>query len=214
MVSVFLSMSGRICHLNNCWGLCMRILLPFIGMLAFMMNAQAATAYEERVRKVEAIAKQIPDFTERHDLVVEATGVCGAGSLYYVKKGQFSATEFDWLRQLLTYRFNGTTVIGTASIQIDFEESTGIQVTDQDMAALASTAEFSKWLGADILKSIPQLKAARSQLIATTQEHPPIPEQFIKSKAFKRYHSVANSFYVRLASKFNIISIDNLVDCD
>lgn len=183
-------------------------------MLALVMNAQATTAYEERVQKVEAIAKRIPDFVERNDLVVEATGVCGAGSSYYVKKGQLSTTELNWLRQLLTYRFNGTTVIGTASIRIDFEESTGIQVTDQEMAVLASTAEFSKWLGADLLKSIPQLKAVRSQLIATTKEHPPIPAQFSESKAFKRYYSVADSFYVHLASKFNIIPIDNLVDCD
>lgn len=192
----------------------MRIILAFIGVLVFVVNAQADSSYAARLQKVEAFAKRVPDFASKHDLVIESAGVCGAGYFHYVKRGQLSNTEFNWLRQLLSYRFNGTSVVGKASIQIDFEEGTEIQVTDQEVTALASGEEFSKWIGSDLIKSIAQLKAARSQLLVSTQKYPPIPEQFIKSKVFNRYYSVANAFYERLASKFNIISVDNLVDCD
>lgn len=192
----------------------MRHVVFLLAMLCATVSAYAYTSYEERVRRVEAIAKRNPDFSKHHEVVVEAAGVCGAGHYYYVKKGQFSATELGWLRQLLSYRFNGTTVAGTGDVRIDLEESTEQQVTDEELSALMESKGFSEWVGTDILRSLSQLKTARRQLVAATRKHPPVPEQFLGSKVFKRYFASANGLYVRLAAKYKVISIDNLVDCD
>ena len=48
-------------------------------------TAHAVNDYAQRVRKVDAIAKKNQNFTQEHDLLVEAASICGAGDGYYVQ---------------------------------------------------------------------------------------------------------------------------------
>ena len=191
----------------------MHIVLLILALLV-SSTAHAANDYEPRVRKVEAIAKKNTNFTQKHDLLLEAASVCGSGDSYHVQKGRFADVELNWLRQLLRYRFNGTSVTSTVAGRISFEESAGVEVTDAEIQKLLASAEFSKWVGSDLVRSLSRLMSARAELKSNAAQLPQHPEPFLRHTTYKRYSSTASSFQRQLARKFKIIAIDNLVDCD
>ncbi|MES2772319.1 MAG: hypothetical protein V4623_10190 [Pseudomonadota bacterium] len=178
--------------------------------LALVLLASNAYADElDANRAIAVFAGDTQAFLRRHVLVTETKSVCGAGNYFYATKDRFSPTEMNCLRQLLSYRFNATEVPG-----IDFEDSTGMKVSDEDIQMLMSSKKFSRWLGADLVQSLSRLKQARSALLAMAQAHPLAPTAFFASAAFKTYDSTANHFLNGLLARYEILSIDNLVDCD
>lgn len=181
--------------------------------LSFIINSPIVNAqnYEERLRRVEAFANAHPSFSIEHEELIEATGVCGNGHVYFVKKNHFAHTEIDWLRQLLSYRFNGTRVDG---VNIDFEESTSTKIDEGELLSLASIPRFAKWLGPELKRDVSGLAAARAALTASSNEMPKDWKQFQKHANYTRYVSAADRFFNRLTSRFKIIAVDNLVDCD
>lgn len=141
-------------------------------------------------------------------LLLEASLECGAGSEYYAPRGRYSEQEQLWLRQLLGYRFSGSQLdfVGT------FQEKTEFELTAAEMRKLLENANFSRWIGPDLKRSIHRLMQARARLhsgaIRLSKN-----EELFRHPRYLSYWAAAENYQRLLMQKFGLQEKDNEVDC-
>ena len=142
-------------------------------------------------------------------LLLEASMECGAGTEYYVPRGRYSEQEQLWLRQLLGYRFSGSQLdfVGT------FQEKTEFELTAAEMRKLLENANFSRWIGPDLKRSIHRLMQARARLHSGAIRLSSAEELF-RHPHYLTYEAAAENYQRLLIQKFGLQEKDNEVDCD